>query len=113
MPKLRQFLRVEFLNRFDRVIMFKPLLPIEVKQIAGLMMNKEKDKLAEKGIDLRFEDELLQDLAKEGYSPMYGARELRRAIQDRVVDKIAEMIISGKAKSGGEIVIKNLHDFSS
>jgi len=112
MPKLRQFLRVEFLNRFDRVIMFKPLLPIEVGQIAGLLMNKKRDKLKEKGMKLRFTKELLYDLAKEGYSPMYGARELHRVIQDKVENRIAELIISGKVKSGGEIIIKNLQDFS-
>src|SRR5690606_16960721 len=111
LPQIRQYLRVEFLNRFDRVIMFKPLTQNEVMQIAGLLMNKEKKVLDEKGIMMNFTPEVLSELTKLGYNPMYGARELRRVIQDKVEDKIANLIIEKKLKSGGELMIKSLEEF--
>jgi len=111
MPTLRKFMRVEFLNRFDRVIMFKPLLRIEIERIAALLMEKEKVSLSEKGINLVFEKKLLEELAELGYNPLYGARELRRVIQDNVEDKIASMIIKKEVKSGGELVLHSLKNF--
>lgn len=113
LPQIRKFLRVEFINRFDRVIMFKPLLKVEVEEIAGLLMLVEKDKLSEKGIHLEYSAATLRQLAELGYNPLYGARELRRVIQDNIEDKIAELIITKKVKSGGEIVFNSLDDIET
>ena len=110
MPNLHNFLRVEFLNRFDKVIMFKFLLPIEVEQIAGLMLTMEVEKLKDKGITMHFTKDLLKDLVRLGYDPVYGARELRRVVQDTVEDTIADLIIKGKVKSGGEIFFNSLKE---
>ena len=108
---LRRFLRIEFLNRFDKLIMFKPLLRMEVEEIANLMMNTISKKLSEKGIKLEYGVELLKQLANIGIDQLYGAREMRRAITDTVEDKIADMIIKKQVKSGDTIVIYNLEDF--
>lgn len=109
-PRLREFLRVEFLNRFDKVIMFKPLTKAEVQQIGELLMKGEQKKLKEQGIDLRFSDKLILELVELGYNPLYGARELRRTIQDQVEDRIATLIIEKKVQSGGAIVMESLED---
>ncbi|MBD3280568.1 AAA domain-containing protein [Candidatus Dojkabacteria bacterium] len=106
--ELKKSLRIEFLNRFDKVIMFKPLTKPEIEKIAGLMMEKVVDKLNGQGIDLEYGEKLLQDLAEKGYSPIFGAREMRRVIQDEVESKVAEMIVSGKLKSGDSLKMEGL-----
>ena len=90
--------------------MFKPLLQLEVEQIAKILMEKEKTKLEEKGINLVYTKETLQELAEIGYNPMYGARELRRVLQDTIEDKIATLLITKQVKSGGEIIFNRLND---
>lgn len=107
-PQLHKFLRVEFLNRFDRIVMFKPLLLLEVQQIAKLLMDKEAEKLKEKGMTLTYQAPVLLELAKLGYNPMFGARELRRVFLDEVEDRLAQLIINGKVKSGSKIEIISL-----
>ncbi len=111
LKKLKEVLRIEFINRFDKVIMFKPLSQVEVERIAGLMLDKLKNKLLDEGIEMQYEDQLLFDLVKYGYSKTFGAREMRRAIQDMIENKIAELIISGKLKSGGRLNIKSIRKF--
>ena len=110
MPTLRNFLRIEFLNRFDKLIMFKPLLKMEVEEIANLMMKSVEKKLEAKGMKLQYGMELLNELADMGFNELYGARELRRIITDSVEDKIAELIIAKELKSGDTLVIRNLNN---
>lgn len=112
MQELRNILRIEFLNRFDSIIMFKPLSRLEIEKIAELMMNQVHDKLKEQGIELRFTDEAVEQLGQKGYSPIYGAREMRRVIQEVVENKIADLIISGKVKSGDVVTIYNLNNIN-
>lgn len=111
-PELRKVFRVEFLNRFDKVIMFKPLLPVELLQVVNLMMKKVHDILVDKGIELKWNPKVLQEIVETGYDKVYGARELRRVIQDYVEDKIAQLIIDGRAKSGSVVTINNLSEFT-
>ncbi|MFQ5493451.1 MAG: AAA family ATPase [Candidatus Dojkabacteria bacterium] len=111
-PRLREFLRVEFLNRFDKVVMFKPLVPIEVEQVAGLMMEAQKKRLDEKGIKLTYTKKVLEQLADIGYSPVYGARELRRVMQEKIEDPIAKLIVGKRLKSGGGVRVVSLDKFS-
>lgn len=110
MPQLRNFLRIEFLNRFDKLIMFKPLLRMEIEAISNLMMRTVAKKLEEKGIKLEYSQQLLRELVDMGFSELYGARELRRVITDTVEDKIAELIIAKQLKSGDTLVINNLEN---
>jgi ATP-dependent Clp protease ATP-binding subunit ClpC len=112
MPLLRKYLRIEFLNRFDKLIMFKPLLRMEVEEIAKLMLRGLGNRLEEKGIEFEFGEGLLKDLANLGFNPIYGAREMRRVITDTVEDKIANMLITGQVKSGDTVVVNNLNDIS-
>jgi ATP-dependent Clp protease ATP-binding subunit ClpC len=108
MPTIREYLRVEFLNRFDRVIMFKPLLRAEIEQIAHILLQQSREKLLDKGIELTYSRQLVQEVAQLGYNPMYGARELRRVVQDQVEDKIAEMILTQKVSTGGTIYLNSI-----
>ena len=112
LPLLRKYLRVEFLNRFDKLIMFKPLLRMEVEEIAKLMLRGLGKRLEEKGIEFEFGEGLLKDLANLGFNQIYGAREMRRVITDTVEDKVANMLITGQLKSGDTVVINNLDDIS-
>jgi ATP-dependent Clp protease ATP-binding subunit ClpA len=110
LPKLRSVFRVEFLNRFDKVIMFKPLLPIEVQQIAGKMLAALADQLLTKGYTLKYSESVLAELVELGYSRVYGAREMQRVIQEQVEDRIAEAVVKGELKPGG---VYNLNSLAS
>lgn len=111
LPTLRKYMRIEFLNRFDKLIMFKPLLRMEVEEIASLMMHSIVKKLQDKGIKLEYSTGLLEQLVNLGYNNLYGARELRRVLTDTVEDRIAEFLITKQIKSGDTLVINNLDDF--
>ncbi len=112
LPKLRETFKVEFLNRFDKVVMFKPLSREEVVQVAGIFMKGEQKKLEEKGITFTFSDKVLEELGELGYNPVYGGRELRRVVQDRIENPLANKIIEGKLKSGSKIDIQTLADLN-
>jgi ATP-dependent Clp protease ATP-binding subunit ClpA len=109
LPKLREVYRVEFLNRFDKVIMFKPLTAIEVEQIAEIMLNKINKRIEIKGISIKWNERTVKELVDLGYDPVYGARELRRVIQEKIEDELANLIILGKLKSGQVAVFNGLN----
>jgi len=102
---LNKFIRPELINRFDGVIVFKPLSISNVIKIAELMLGQVGEMLKEKGISLAVEDEGLNKLAQEGYDPKFGARPLRRLIQEKIENKIAKMILEGKIDRRDTIVI--------
>ena len=91
---LLEFLRPEFLNRVDEVIVFNPLTEDNFLAIARIMMSDLSAVLAEKGIELRYGDEVISFIAKGSFSVRYGARNMRRFIQTEVEDAVADRIIS-------------------
>lgn len=96
--ELKQYFRPEFLNRFDGVVVFKPLTRDEVVQIAWLMVNRVGKQLeATKGIKFRVDDVAVEDLADAGFDPAFGARPLRRVIQDRLETPLADLLLRGDA----------------
>ncbi len=103
--ELEQVYRPEFLNRFDGVVVFKPLTLENVKAIAGLMLKGVAARLEEKGIALRVSDEALHELSVAGYDPQFGARPMRRVIQERVEDKIATILLEGTVKRRDTIAV--------
>lgn len=105
---LTEYYRIEFLNRFDKVIMFSTLNRIQIEKIAGLLMNDLKKRLENKGVGLFWEQSTLAKLTNLGYNKVFGARELRRVIQDQIEDKIATLMISGRVKSGNNVYFDNL-----
>lgn len=92
--ELRQVYRPEFLNRFDDVLVFKPLTEEDVIAIAYLMIAKVKDRLEAKGINFTIDDAAVHMLAKAGFDPQFGARPLRRVIQERVDNGIADLLLT-------------------
>jgi len=94
--ELKQYFKVEFLNRFDNIIIFKPLGMEEVVQITGLMLQKVAKNLEAKGVNFKASDEAINELAQIGFDPQFGARPLRRVIQDKVDNALAEYLLKGK-----------------
>ena len=100
LAELRQVFRPEFLNRIDDTIVFRPLSPADIAEIARRMLHTVSERMESLGIHLDASDEAVQELAKEGFDPVYGARPLRRAIQNKVEDTVAEQMLSGELKEG-------------
>lgn len=103
--ELRGIYRPEFLNRFDDIIVFTPLTQNDVVAIAYLMVDKVKDRLEAKGIEFNISDDVVHELAKEGYDPAFGARPLRRVIQSRVDDAIADLLLKEEVGRRDKIVM--------
>ncbi|MBI3671662.1 ATP-dependent Clp protease ATP-binding subunit [Candidatus Azambacteria bacterium] len=95
----------EFLNRFDAVVAFSPLTKKDIKEVAKLLLKGLAQRLEEKGMKFQITDELLDKMAEIGYSPAFGAREMKRTIQEKLENRIAEGIIKEQYTRGSEIYI--------
>jgi ATP-dependent Clp protease ATP-binding subunit ClpB len=102
---LRATIRPEFLNRIDEIIMFKPLLKKEIKNIIGIQLNNLKKLLVQTGITLDFTPYMLDYLAENGYDPQYGARPLKRLIQKQVVNELSKQILAGSIDKSKPVVV--------
>lgn len=102
---LKDHFRPEFLNRLDDIVVFDVLSHQAIRKIVDIQIGLVKKRLADKEIDLRLTDSVLDSLAKEGYNPQYGARPLKRLIQDRILNPVASMMISNKVLSGGMVIV--------
>ncbi|MDD2731636.1 MAG: ATP-dependent Clp protease ATP-binding subunit [Candidatus Pacebacteria bacterium] len=102
--------RPEFINRFDGVVVFTPLSKKNLLDIANLMLSKLKKNLEEKGIDFSITDSLKSKIAELGYNPVFGAREMRRVVQDKVENIFAEALLKGELKRGMRVEV-NPKDF--
>jgi ATP-dependent Clp protease ATP-binding subunit ClpC len=103
MKALKDNFRPEFLNRLDDVIIFDILSESAVAQIVNIQLDIVRKRLEEKEIKLNINKEAIAYLAHEGYSPQYGARPLKRLIQDKILTPIASLIISGDVSANGTI----------
>ena len=103
--ELQKFFRPEFLNRFDSVVVFKPLGMPEVRAITRLMLKEVGERLEAKGVMFTVTDSAVDELAAIGFDPKFGARPLRRAIQERVDDAIATKVLSGELKRRDTIIL--------
>ncbi len=103
--QLNKVLRPELINRFDGVIVFKPLTLGEVVKITSIMLNKVKQMLEAKGIGLEVDPLGANRLAEQGFDPKFGARPLRRVIQEQVENKIADKILAGEIKRRDTVII--------
>jgi len=97
--------RPEFINRFDAMVVFQPLSKENLLEIAELMLSGIKKNLEEKGIEFVITKELKEKIVELGYNPTFGAREMRRVIQDKVENVLAEALLSGEVKRGQRIGI--------
>lgn len=104
-PILKSHFRPEFLNRIDEVLPFLPLEQKDMKEITILQLEKVKLRIAEKQINLSWEDSVPSYLAEEGYDPSFGARPLKRLIQQEVVNLLSTLILEGTLKSGQDVCL--------
>ena len=118
--EVKKFFRPEFLNRIDATVVFHALTREHMNQIVELMLSEVASNLIEKGVDLDVTDEAKDWLAEHGYDPQFGARPLRRVIQDSVEDRLSDSILAGSLNPGdtavidvadGEIVVKSNSPF--
>ena len=100
MGELRQTFRPEFLNRIDDIIVFRALTQADIQEVARRMLNTVSERMSAMGIRLEATEEAVAELAKEGFDSKYGARPLRRAIQNKVEDAVAERMLEGVLKEG-------------
>ena len=105
MDNLKKAFRPEFLNRIDDIVVFHPLTDNELKQIVGIMMKDLKKRLADRDLSITLSDDALEELAKVGYDPEFGARPLRRAIQNQIEDPLADALLAGQYKNGDTIKV--------
>ncbi|MFA5163480.1 MAG: ATP-dependent Clp protease ATP-binding subunit [Patescibacteria group bacterium] len=103
--ELNKVMRPELINRFDGIIVFKPLSEDNVFAITKLMLKKFKKNLEGQGIDLKADREGVLILSKLGYDPKFGARPLRRLLQERIEDVVAVKIINGELKRRDAVLI--------
>ncbi len=102
---LKDHFRPEFLNRLDDIIVFDVLSKDAIKEIVNIQVDIIKKRLAEKEIELKVSDKVLELMAAEGYNPQYGARPLKRLIQEKILNPVASMMISSKVLSGGLVEV--------
>ena len=102
---LRKTFRPEFLNRIDDIITFKPLTKEQIGQVVELQMNRVKKMLAPQGFELRWTPAAIQYLAEVGYNPEFGARPVKRAIQDYVLNDLSKKILAEEVSREKPITI--------
>ncbi|MCX6742826.1 MAG: AAA family ATPase, partial [Candidatus Parcubacteria bacterium] len=95
----------EFINRLDEIIIFHPLGKKEIERIIDLQLEIVKKRLADKRIKLEFTDALRKYLAEKGFDPQFGARPLKRVIQNEILDDLAMQIIENKVKEGEKVKV--------
>jgi ATP-dependent Clp protease ATP-binding subunit ClpB len=105
MNALKDHFRPEFLNRLDEILIFDILSPEAIRKIVDIQINQVVERLAGKEITLKVLPEALDLLAKDGYNPQYGARPLKRLIQNKILTPIASLMISKGLMKGGLITI--------
>jgi len=104
LEELKGAFRPEFLNRVDDIIVFSKLTQDEIKQIAGKMLDNLKKRLTNLNITIEFTENVLTALADKGFDPVYGARPLRREIQNQIEDALSEKILDSTIKNGDNVI---------
>ncbi len=105
MEVVGQHFRPEFINRVDELVVFHPLAQEQIRSIAAIQLNIVRKRLANTGLDMEISDAALDLLAKAGFDPVYGARPLKRAIQQKIENPLAQKILKGDFLSGGTVHI--------
>ncbi|MHA3051328.1 ATP-dependent chaperone ClpB [Acinetobacter sp. ANC 4640] len=105
MNAVSQHFRPEFINRIDELVIFHSLKKVQIRGIADIQLSRLRSRLAERDMSLTVEDSAFDSLIDAGFDPIYGARPLKRAIQQQVENNLAQKILSGEFLPGDNIVI--------
>jgi ATP-dependent Clp protease ATP-binding subunit ClpB len=100
-----QHFRPEFINRIDDVVVFHPLIKSEIRQIVTIQLASLQKRLSDRDITLHLTDAALDQLAEAGFDPVYGARPLKRALQQRLENTLAQEILTGAFGPGDTITV--------
>ena len=103
MEEVKQHFRPEFINRIDEIVVFNSLGEKAIQKIAGIQVQKLADRVAEQGITLKVTDAALAEITKAGFDPVFGARPLRREVQDALETPLAQFLLEGKAAEGDTV----------
>ncbi len=105
--ELKDYYRPEFLNRFDGIVLFKSLTHEDIKKVCAIMLKRVAKDLEVKGIEMEVTDIALEYLADVGFDPEFGARPMRRVIQEKIENQLAELLLSGKLGRRDKISIED------
>ncbi|MFD1212646.1 ATP-dependent Clp protease ATP-binding subunit [Arthrobacter sp. GCM10027362] len=105
MGRLRESMRPEFLNRIDEIVLFRKLDREQLRAIVRLQLARTGARLQAQGIGLAVDDAAVDWIADRGYEPEYGARPLRRVIQRELDDRIADLLVAGTLREGGQVAV--------
>jgi ATP-dependent Clp protease ATP-binding subunit ClpB len=103
-------MRPEFLNRIDEIITFKPLTREQIADVVRLQMNRVQQMLEPQGFRLEVTPQAIQTLADEGYDPDYGARPVKRAIQQLVLNDLSRKLLAGEVSREKPIIVDDFGD---
>ena len=103
LKRVKELFRPEFINRIDEMIIFHALTEQDIRSIAGMLLNQVAQRLTERGITLTWTDEAVEHLAAAGFDPAYGARPLKRVIQQTVEDSLSEELLLGSISLGDRV----------
>ena len=109
MNAVSQHFRPEFINRIDELVVFHSLKKEQIRGIADIQLDRLRSRLSEKDMSLSVDDSAFDQLIDAGFDPIYGARPLKRAIQQQVENSLAQKILSGEFIPGDTILIKGEH----
>ncbi|MFJ1655076.1 ATP-dependent Clp protease ATP-binding subunit [Streptomyces sp. NPDC088337] len=102
---LREHFRPEFLNRIDEIVVFRQLTAEQLRQITDLLLEKTRRLLHAQDVTVEFTDAAVDWLARRGHQPEYGARPLRRTIQREVENQLSRLLLAGRVREGGRVVV--------
>jgi ATP-dependent Clp protease ATP-binding subunit ClpC len=103
---IEKYFRPEFLNRLDDIIVFHNLTRVDLKRIIDIELSKVRQRLRERGLELILTDEAREYIIDKGYNPDYGARPLRRAVENMIEDPLSEEILRGTFKGFDTLTVK-------
>jgi len=106
MKEMKNFFSPEFLNRIDDTIVFKTLSKENINQIVSLELNKLMKRMGELKFQFTYDQSLVDFISKIGFDEVYGARPIKRAIQDKIEDYISELVLNDKIKEGKKYNLK-------
>jgi ATP-dependent Clp protease ATP-binding subunit ClpA len=105
MKALKDNFRPEFINRLDEIVIFDVLSPEVIRKIVDIQIGLIGERLKEKDVKFEISSKAIEHLAKEGYNPQYGARPLKRLIQNQILTPIANRMIENNMMSGGGVFV--------